>query len=149
MQLMRTSGLIFGALIALAPLGSLRATPESAEQKAPATAAAEWRETWAYTVGMQAVIYGYPVVRSTNVRFGMIERPSGQVDMPLNTWLNWHRASDATDKLHGSPTPDRLYSAAWFDVRSEPLVQTDRSGSSCESTARNRLCCAATMLRHR
>ena len=44
--------------------------------------------------------------------------------MPLNTWFHSRRASDATDKLHSSVTPDLLYSAAWFDVRKEPVVLT-------------------------
>jgi hypothetical protein len=84
----------------------------------------DWRETYAYTVGMQAVIYGFPAVKNINVRYGMIEKPNGQADMPLNTWFHSRRASDATDKVHSSVTPDLLYSAAWFDVRKEPVVLT-------------------------
>ncbi len=124
MGLLRATSLIVGLLIALSPLGSLNAAPETPVHKAPPPPAPDWRETWAYTVGMQAVVYGYPIVKNANVRFGMIERPNGQADMPLNTWFHSRRGSDATDKLHSSVTPDLLYSAAWFDVGEEPVVLT-------------------------
>ena len=95
------------------------------ENRAPAPAPQDdWRETYGYTVGMQAVIYGFPVVKNMTARYGMIEKPNGQADMPLNTWFHSRRASDATDKIHSSVTPDLLYSAAWFDVRKEPVVLT-------------------------
>ena len=95
------------------------------ENRAPAPAPQDdWRETYAYTVGMQAVIYGFPVVKNMTARYGMIEKPNGQADMPLNTWFHSRRATDATDKIHSSVTPDLLYSAAWFDVRKEPVVLT-------------------------
>lgn len=100
--------------------------PASARQ-APSTdtvQSADWRETYAYNVGMQAVIYGYPIVKNTTVRYHMVEKPNGQVDVPLNTWFHSRRAQDHRDKLHSSVTADLLYSAAWFDVSKEPLVLT-------------------------
>lgn len=103
------------------------AAPLLAQQATPAPAAAQqadWRETWAYNLGLQAVVYGYPIVKNMTVRYGMIEKPSGQADMPLNTWFHSRRASDATDKVHSSVTPDLLYSAAWYDLRKEPVVLT-------------------------
>lgn len=110
----------------LAPLALTLPSALSAQQ-APQTAntapsSADWRETWAYTVGMQAVVYGYPVVKNLTARYGMIERPNGQADMPLHTWFHSRRASDHTDKLHSSVTPDLLYSALWFDLRKGPVV---------------------------
>ena len=111
--------LIGGSALVLAAPTAAQTAPAP-----PVTAgqAADWRETWAYTVGMQAVVYGYPIVKNATVRYNMIERPSGQADMPLNSWFHSRRASDATDKLHSSVTPDLLYSAAWFDVSKEPVV---------------------------
>lgn len=109
------------APLALALPGTIAAqqTPQAAIA-APQTA--DWREAWAYQVGLQAVVYGYPVVKNLTVRFGMIERPSGQADMPLHTWFHSRRASDHTDKLHSSVTADLLYSALWFDLRKGPVV---------------------------
>lgn len=111
----------------LAALLALTAAAPLAAQTAPApaaTTAADWRETWAYQVGMQALVYGYPVVKNLSARHGMIEKPTGQADMPLHTWFHSRRASDATDKVHSSVTPDLLYSAAWYDLRREPVVLT-------------------------
>lgn len=100
--------------------------PLAAQQAAPPPAAAaqqaDWRETWAYNIGMQAVVYGYPVVKNLTARYNMIEKPNGQADMPLHTWFHSRRASDHTDKVHSSVTADLLYSAFWFDLRKGPLV---------------------------
>ncbi len=93
-------------------------------QGMPATATEDWRETWAYITGMQAVVYGYPAVKNATARYGMIERPTGQTDMPLNTFFHSRRASDHTDKLHSSVIPDLLYSGAWFDLSGGPVVIT-------------------------
>lgn len=117
------------ALAVLAVLG--RGLPLSA-QTIPATApaavsagpTADWRETYAYTVGMQAVIFGYPVVKNMAVRFSMVEKPNGLVDTPLNQWFHSRRAADHTDRIHSSVTSDLLYSSAWYDLRKEPLVIT-------------------------
>lgn len=112
-----------GTLAALACAGL--ATAQSASAPAAAAAPApDWRETWAYNTGMQAVVYGFPMVKNVTVRYGMVEKPVGQASMPLNTWFHSRRAQDSTDKLHSSSTSDLLYSAAWYDLRKEPLVVT-------------------------
>lgn len=117
--------IILSTLALAAPLAAQTASAASSPA-APAPAEqqtqSDWRETWAYQVGMQAVVYGYPVVKNLTVRHGMIERSTGQADMPLNTWFHSRRASDHTDKVHSSVTPDLLYSALWFDLRKGPIV---------------------------
>jgi hypothetical protein len=115
--------LCFRSLLALSALTP--AMPLAAQTPpAPTEQSADWRETWAYHIGLQAVVYGYPVVKNLTARYQMIERPNGQADMPLHTWFHSRRASDHTDKLHSSPAPDLLYSAMWFDLRKGPLVIT-------------------------
>lgn len=100
------------------------ATPLTAQQPVPATQAAQadWRETLAYNVGMQAVVYGYPVVKNLTARYNMIEKPNGQADMPTHTWFHSRRASDHTDKVHSSVTADLIYSAFWYDLHKGPVV---------------------------
>ena len=89
----------------------------------PASAASEdWRENYAYAVGLQAVIYGYPAVKALNMRYGMVEKPVGVTDTPLSQWFHIRRPADATDTTHGSVSDDFLYSVGWYDVRREPLV---------------------------
>lgn len=114
------TALLFAPL-ALALPGTLAAQQAPQAATAPSQAT-DWRETWAYQVGLQAVVYGYPVVKNLTARFGMIEKPNGQADMPLHTWFHSRRASDHSDKVHSSVTPDLLYSALWFDLRKGPVV---------------------------
>lgn len=121
MHVLKSAIWLFGAAAA-----SAISMPVNAGQ-APAIATAQpvdWRETYAYAVGMQAVIYGWPIVKNATVRYHMIEKPNGQADMPINTWFHSRRAQDQRDKIHSSVTADLLYSAAWFDVSREPLVIT-------------------------
>lgn len=121
MRALKTAVLLLGAVSGL----SVQAGVVAAQvQSGPAQPAADWRETYAYTVGMQAVICGWPIVKNATVRYHMIEKPNGQADMPLNTWFHSRRAQDYRDKIHSSVTADLLYSAAWFDVSREPLVIT-------------------------
>ncbi len=115
------------ALLAFLSMGQPLSAQSASEVQlpaSPATQATDWRETYAYTVGMQAVIYGYPVVKNMAVRYSMVEKPNGLVDTPLNQWFHSRRAADHTDKIHSSVTSDLLYSSAWYDLRKEPLVIT-------------------------
>jgi hypothetical protein len=105
-------------------LGSVVGPAYGNSANTPANAGEDWRETYAYVVGMQAVIYGYPVVKNMVTRYGMVEKPVGRIDTPLNTWFHVRVPGDATDKLHSSITENLLYSAAWFDVSEDPLVVT-------------------------
>lgn len=87
-----------------------------------ADAAPDWRETYAYTVGMQAVIYGFPVVKNLQQRYYMVKQPMGRVDVPVNAWYHQRTPSNAEDKYGSSIIDTLLYSAAWYDVRREPLI---------------------------
>ena len=82
----------------------------------------EWRETWAYLLGMQAYAYGFPAVYYTKLRYGMVRQPQGMADTPLNTLFHAPRLSDHTDQIGGSPMRDAIYSVAWLDLRAEPVV---------------------------
>ena len=108
----------------IAVLAATVVAPTAPAFAADGVTAPDWRETYAYTVGMQAVIYGYPVVRNTMARYGMVERPVGQVDSPINGWYHQRLPGTATDKYGSSITENLLYSAAWYDVSKEPLVLT-------------------------
>ncbi len=83
---------------------------------------ADWRESWAYLVGMQAYVYGFPAIYYTKLRFGMVRQPQGVVNTPLNTLFHVPRLSDHNDQYGGSPMRDAIYSVAWLDLRSEPVV---------------------------
>ena len=82
----------------------------------------DWRETWAYLIGMQAHAYGFPAIYYTKLRFGMVRQPQGVIDTPLNTLFHVPRLSDHNDQYGGSPMRDAVYSVAWLDLRAEPVV---------------------------
>lgn len=102
---------------------SQNATDEATKAGANASELSQdWRENYAYAVGLQAVIYGFPAVKNLNMRYSMVEKPIGVTDTPINQWFHVRRAADPSDTINGSVSDDFLYSVAWFDVRSEPLV---------------------------
>lgn len=83
---------------------------------------AEWRESWAYLIGMQAYAYGFPAIYYTKLRFGMVRQPQGVISTPLNTLFHVPRLSDHNDQYGGSPMRDAIYSIAWLDLSQEPTV---------------------------
>jgi coniferyl-aldehyde dehydrogenase len=83
---------------------------------------ADWRETWAYLIGMQAYAYGFPAIYYAKLRFGMVKQTQGVIDTPLNTLFHVPRLSDHNDQYGGSPMRDAIYSVAWLDLREEPVV---------------------------
>jgi hypothetical protein len=91
---------------------------------------ADWRDTWAYLIGMQAYAYGFPAIYYAKLRFGMVRQPRGVVDTPLNRLFHVPRLSDHNDQIGGSPMRDAIYSVAWLDLRNEPVVI--RSPASAE-----------------
>lgn len=116
-----TATAIAAGVALLAPLAATAQTPPAA---APAAAATDSRENYAYAMGMLAVVYGFPMVNNTTKRWGMTEKPMGQIDAPVNAFYRVPRAADADDKYSASPTPDVIYNIAWFDVSKEPVVVT-------------------------
>lgn len=82
----------------------------------------EWRESWAYLIGMQAYAYGFPAIYYTKLRFGMVRQPQGVINTPLNTLFHVPRLSDHNDQYGGSPMRDAIYSVAWLDLQTEPVV---------------------------
>ena len=83
---------------------------------------ADWRENWAYLIGMQAYAYGFPAIYYAKLRFGMVRQPQGVINTPLNTLFHVPRLSDHNDQYGGSPMRDAIYSVAWLDLRDEPVV---------------------------
>ncbi|MGH6625629.1 MAG: DUF1254 domain-containing protein [Burkholderiaceae bacterium] len=89
---------------------------------APDAVSTDWRESWAYLIGMQAYAYGFPTIHYTRLRFGMVARPVGVVNMPLNTFFHIPRLTDHGEQYGGSPMRDAIYSLAWLDLGPEPVV---------------------------
>lgn len=109
------------SLITLALAAPLSAQADSGPASVQPT---DWREDFAYAVGMQAVVYGYPLMLNVRQRYFQVEKPMGVIDTPINTWFYSPRVPNSDDKYGISPSDNLYYSVAWFDVSKEPLVIT-------------------------
>src|SRR5712692_3690731 len=91
--------------------------------KAPAPlTAAELREEEAYAIGLQAYIYGFPVVEMYRLRYNSAFSPTNRNRVPLNQFRHRRELIDHTYSAVVSPNSDTLYSSAFLDLAAEPLV---------------------------
>jgi hypothetical protein len=94
------------------------AGPVSA-QPAPAD---DWREQYAYSVGVQAYIYAGPMLYLTRLRYKWATDATSFPYAALNHFYHFRNIADATYKEGGSPNNDTLYSWGFFDLSKEPVV---------------------------
>ncbi|HRH86891.1 MAG TPA: DUF1254 domain-containing protein [Rubrivivax sp.] len=102
--------------IAAAPL---LATAQAAPTKA------DWRETYAYTQGMQAFVFGFPWAFLPEIRWKWVTQDPHSPFVPyapLNQFYNSRQLTTAEYRDGGSPNNDTLYSVAWLDLSKEPLI---------------------------
>src|SRR5688500_12013446 len=74
------------------------------------------REEAAYTLGVQAYVYGYPLVEMYKTRFIQIDYSKNSQRTRLNQFHHSRRLIDDTFKAVVSPNNDTLYSSAWLDL---------------------------------
>lgn len=86
----------------------------------------DWREEYAYTLGVQAFIFGFPWIYLPSQRWDWVTQPKppGNVTpyAPLNHFNHIRVLTDATYRGGGMPNNDTLYSTAWVDVGTEPVI---------------------------
>ena len=85
----------------------------------------DWHGEYAYSLGLQAFIYGFPYIYNAQTRYKWVTQPRNPKFVPyaaLNEF--WHAAQlmDATYRDGGCPNNDTLYSIAWLDVGEEPII---------------------------
>src|SRR5262245_4529013 len=103
-------------LLPALPAGSARAdAPELGSLTA-------WREEYAYTLGVQAYLYGYPLVYNAQLRHKWVTDPKSELYAPFNHFSHHRKLADASYKDGGSPNNDTLYSIAWLDLSREPVI---------------------------
>src|SRR5450432_1924102 len=86
---------------------------------------ADWRETYAYTLGMQAFVFGFPWVFLPEIRWKWVTQDPHSPFVPfapLNQFFNARSLTNAEYRDGGTPNSDTLYSTAWLDLAKEPLV---------------------------
>lgn len=90
----------------------------------PASAAPVTEEE-AYTIGIEAYTYAYPLVlMETTRRVATNTGAPGRMRAPVNQFGHMKTYPDASFKDVVRPNADTLYSSMWFDVGKEPLVLT-------------------------
>ena len=86
----------------------------------------DWREQYAYTIGMQAYIYGFPYVYMSEVRWGQVaQKVDPNSNLPhaaVNHFWHSHAMAGPESLAGGSPNNDTLYSIAWLDLSKEPVI---------------------------
>lgn len=86
----------------------------------------DWREQYAYTLGVQAYIFGFPYVYLPSLRWDWVARPKAPNELglsaPINHFSHVRKLADASYRSGGSPNQDTLYSMAWVDVGNEPVI---------------------------
>jgi hypothetical protein len=91
----------------------------------------DWEEQYAYTLGVQAYIYGFPWIYLSQLLWlwttpgGKALSKSKNLDIPwapLNTFFNAPALASPEIQTGGSPNVDTLYSPAWLDLGPEPII---------------------------
>lgn len=86
----------------------------------------DWRENYAYTLGVQAYVFGFPYIYLPSLRWDWITQPKEEGNItpyaPLNHFSHVRKLADASYRGGGSPNQDTLYSLAWVDVSKEPFI---------------------------
>ena len=99
-------------LVALVLIGMLSAGPAAAVSQEEAMA-----------IGVDAYIYGYPLVTMEMTRRVMtnVPKPEG-TRAPMGQFMRVREYPDATYRDVTAPNADTLYTVAWIDVSKEPWV---------------------------
>lgn len=109
-----------------AMVANLRLLTLPSQAQSEADSKADWRENYAYTLGVQAYVFSYPWAFLPALQYQWVVVPPKNAgltpNMPLNQW--WHARSIMTSDYRdgGAPNNDTLYSVTWLDVGKEPII---------------------------
>ncbi len=112
------------AILVVASLHAACVSPSGREEKADATNAAELaQEQEVFDLGVDAYIYGYPLITMDTTRRVMTNtaRPAAN-HAPMGQFYNMRGYPDAAFRDITAPNADTLYSTAWLDLAKEPYV---------------------------
>jgi hypothetical protein len=98
------------------------AIPSLQAQNRPPFSAEQLREEQAYTLGLQAYVYGYPLVEMYRLRYDSAFNPVNKLRKPINVFRHRRELIDHTYSAVLSPNSDTIYSAAFLDLSPEPMI---------------------------
>ncbi len=73
-------------------------------------------------IAEQGLIYGLPIVTHYAVTYGATQPQSATFRAPFNQLRNEHKLLTWESRTIVTPNSDTLYSTAWLDLRTEPMV---------------------------
>jgi hypothetical protein len=88
-------------------------------------------EEYAYSLGIQAYIYGFPWIYNTQLRWLWASEAGHQFSIkaglpdlyaPINTFHHSRVLANPSAQTGGSPNTDTLYSTAWLEIGEDPIV---------------------------
>jgi len=86
----------------------------------------DWKYEFAYTLGAQAYIYGFPWINNAQYRWEWVTQPPTPDNehpyAPLNKFSHATMRKDASYRGGGNPDTDTLYSTAWLNLTTEPVI---------------------------
>ncbi len=92
-------------------------------KKAPSNEAAyKAQENLAYTIGVQAYIYGFATVELYRTLYQQVIDPNRGHSVGVNEFNHIRKLTTPKDTWVVSPNNDTLYSRAWLDLRKEPII---------------------------
>jgi len=101
------------------------------EGPVPPAESLDWNEEYAYTLGVQAYIWGFPWLYLAQLRW-LWTTPAGQalaqaqgLSLPhasINQFFNSPVLASPGTQTGGSPNVDTLYSTAWVELSGGPMV---------------------------
>ena len=116
--------LVAGSLAACAQEAPKAPEPKKAEVAAPdAAALAAAKEKEAQEIGVDAYVYGYPLVTMEMTRRVMtnVAKPEG-TRAPMGQFVRMREYPTAAFRDVTAPNADTLYTTTWIDVSKEPWV---------------------------
>lgn len=83
-----------------------------------------WREDYAYMLGKQAFIYGFPAIKFAHLRYDWVEGHSSKLRALGNQYSHYPKLVDPQYQYGTSMNRDTLYSISFSSVIDEPLIFT-------------------------
>jgi len=88
----------------------------------PPEANAPLTEEEAYALGMEAYVFGYPLIYFSKLQYTRMTTPD-PVSKEVARWGTWmHRRAIVTPSIPGAPQVDSMYSNLWLDLSKEPYI---------------------------
>lgn len=109
----------------------MKTTTTKQQQNDVATTGNDWDQAYAYSLGIQAYIYGFPWVYlswlkwlwSTEGGKKYAEASGASVPWaPINSFFKSTALATPENTTGGSPNCDTLYATGWLDVSDEPMI---------------------------